>query len=170
MNAFVTARNATILAFLATAAAAAPVREVEITPDPIDNGQQVFTLRIKPGETRSYERMTFDCTYRQEYISQTTDTQGSKVINEPAAFTYRRKDVKLVDDLDCYISFRVPVDLAKLSDMYGRTTFSTNAPVRIARIKITAFTADGKAWSFDLEASGLHKLDTITPAATPSKP
>ena len=145
-------------------AAAGPVREFEITPDPVQGDQQVFTVRITPGETRVYDKMLFECIYHQEFASQTTEAQGSKVIHEPESFTYRRRDVKLVDDLDTHISFRVPISRAKLTEMFGPTAFNTNAPVTIAHMVISAFTAEGKAWSYDLKAEGLRKFDDADPA------
>jgi hypothetical protein len=153
------AATLTWIAALALVAGAGPLREVEITPDPEDNGQQVFTVRLKPGETRTYDLITFACVYHQEFIRQSTDAGGTKGVNEPATFTYRRKAVKLVDDLDTHVSFRVPMGIQKLQDMYGQTTFQTNAPITIARITITASTPEGKAWSFELAASGLHTFD-----------
>lgn len=161
---------ALLLASLNRAAVADPVREIEISPDPAEGGQQIFNIRIKPGETRSYDRITFDCTYHQEYVSQATDTLGKKIVNEPASFTYRAREVKLVDDLDRNIAFRVPVGLPKLMDMFGLTAFNTNAPVTISQIRITAFTAEGKAWSYDLKAEGLHKLESAPAPTPPAKP
>lgn len=156
------------LVLLGMSAAAAPLREIEVTSDPPDGSQQVFTLRIKPSETHAYEKMTFECTYRQEFESQATDSVGSKVVNEPASFTYRRKDIKLVDDLDCYVSFRVPMGIAKLSDMFGKTTFNTNSPIVVSRIRITAFDATGKAWTCSVDAKGLHTF--AADPAVPAKP
>lgn len=144
----------------AQSGSADPVREIEITPDPAAGSQQIFNIRIKPGETRFYDRMTFDCTYRQEFVSQATDTPGAKVVNEQYSYTYRAREIKLVDDLDKNIAFRVPVGLPKLKEMFGLTAFTTNSPVTVSQIRITAFTAEGKAWSYDLKAEGLHKLET----------
>ena len=167
--------SAVLLLSCVLAAAAGPIREIEITPDPVQGDLQVFTVRITPGETRVYEKMLFECIYHQEFASQATESQGAKVVNEPESFVYRRRDVKLVDDLDTHISFRVPISHAKLRDMFGLTAFNTNAPVTISRILITAFTTEGKAWALDLKASGLHKFDdTATAPATnavpPAKP
>jgi hypothetical protein len=153
------------LGTLAIAACAGPVREIEVTSDPEENGQQVFTVRLKPGETRAYDALTFACAYHQEFVRQTTDAEGTKGANEPAVFTYRRKDVRLVDDLDTHVSFRVPVGLKKLQDMYGETAFHPTAPITIARITITASPATGKGWRCTVPATGLH---TFPPSAKPS--
>lgn len=154
---------------MASLAVAGPVREIEITPDPPDGGQQIFNIRFTPGETRVYDRIVFDCVYHQEYVSQATDSAGSKLVNEQYSFTYRAKDIKLVDDLDKNIAFRVPIGLARMKEMFGLTAFTTNAPITIAQIRITAFTAEGQAWTYKLPASGLHKIDAeaATPAAKP---
>jgi len=152
-----------LLAWVLTASAG-PLREVEITPDPAQGDHQVFTVRITPGETHVYEKMTFECTYHQEFTSQATESKGAKVIHEPESFTYRQRDVKLVDDLDTHVSFRVPISYAKLRDMFGLTAFNTNAPVTISRMTITAFTSEGKAWSVELAADGLHKFADTAPA------
>ena len=161
------------LAWLVTVALwgqAGPVREIESTPDPVGNGQQVYTVRIKPGETRTYDLVTFACAYRQEFVRQTAAAAGSKTVNEPAAFTYRRKNVRLVDDLDTYISFRVPMGIRQLQDIYGRTTFHTNALIAISHITITAFVSEHEAWSFDVAASGLHAFEEAAPPHVPAKP
>lgn len=150
------------------AATAAPVREIEITPDPVLGDTQVFTVRITPGETCVYDKMLFACFYHQEFASQATETRGAKVVHEPEFFTYRRRDVKLVDDLDTHISFRVPISRAKLVDMFGVTAFNTNAPVTIAHIVITAYTNESRAWSYDLKAEGLRKFDDTDPAPSTS--
>ena len=167
--------SAVLQSSCAVVATAGPVREVEITPDPVQGDQQIFTIRITPGETRVYDKMLFECIYHQEFASQATASQGTQVVHEPESFVYRRRDIKLVDDLDTHISFRVPISHAKLRDMFGLTAFNTNAPVSISRITITAFTTEGKAWALDLKANGLQKFDDTAPAQStnsvpPAKP
>ena len=132
-------------------------REVEITSDPPENGKQIFTIRMTPATTQNYDKLTVDCTYHQEFSSQATDRTGENRTNEPAFFTYRRKEFKIVDELDCYVSFRVPVAMNMLTEIYGLTAFNTNAPVSVSRLRITAFQKDTPSWSFVLPSSGLHK-------------
>ncbi len=137
---------------------AGPINEIEITPDPLKNGQQVFTFRFNSGETLTYAKITFDCTYRQSFPSQTSDQpSGTKVI-EPAVFTYRAKDVKMVENLDCHVSFRVPMDIHKLQEIYGDHTFNTNYPAIVSKIKVTALKQETVLWSFDLTPEGLHQF------------
>ena len=157
-------RSAVLLLASVVAAAAGPLREIEITPDPVLGETQVFTVRMTPGETCLYDKMLFQCFYHQEFKSQATDTQGAKVVHEPEFFTYRRRDIKLVDDLDTHISFRVPISTAKLIDMFGLTAFNTNAPVTIAHMVISAYTNEGRAWSYDLKADELRKFEDADPA------
>lgn len=145
-----------------------PVRQVEITPDPPDNGQQVFTIRFTPGETKTYDLVTFTCVLRQEFASATTDRRTGNVVHEPESFVYRRKDLKMVDDLDCHVSFRVPVGLDRLKGIYGDTAFYTNAPVTVPRMTIAAFQKKQMIWSFEVPANGIHK-PAIT-IATPPDP
>lgn len=154
---------------LAVAALADPVREIEITPNPPEKDQQILNIRFTPGETVEYEKVTFDCVFHQEFPSEATFKTNSLTVHEPATFTYRRKDVKMVEDLDTHISFRVPLGLDVLVEKYGQTTFNTNYPVSISKIVITA---SGKActWSCELPATGLHKPPFATPKSTRPQP
>lgn len=149
-----------ILLFMATAGitGAGPVNEIEVTPDPPRNGQQVFTVRFTPGETLTYTRITFDCTYRQSFPSQTSDQPSGIKVIEPAVFTYRATAMKMVESLDCHISFRVPLDIHKLQEIYGNHTFNTNYPAVVSKIKVTATEKETVLWSYDLKPEGLHQF------------
>ena len=125
------------------------VRQVWISVDPPRNGQQVLTVRMAPSVTSDYEMLLFRCSLHQEFAWRGTDGKETIRKIDPATFEYRERDVKMVQDLDKYVSFRVPVDLDELRRAYGRTTFATNAPVTISRVKVTAMAGGNDAWSFE---------------------
>ena len=139
---------------------AGPVNEIEVTPDPPKNGQQVFTLRFNPGETMTYAKITFDCTYQQSVPCQTSDQPSGMKIIEPAVFTYRARDVKMDEILDCLVSFRVPLDIHKLEEIYGEHLFNTNYPAVVSKIKVTALKEETVLWSHDLKPEGLFQYAT----------
>lgn len=148
---------AAVLLTLATAGAE-PVREIEITSNPPDpaTGQQLFNVRLTPDETAEYERISFDCVLRQAFTDQATHTKSSMKIHEPAVFTYRRKDVKMVQDLDTHISFRIPVGHQRLQEIFGQTAFNTNYPVTVDRMVITT-SGPQLSWTNEVPASGVHR-------------
>jgi hypothetical protein len=139
---------------LACASLAEPVREVEVTPDPVRDGQQTFDVCLTPGETRTYDKLTIDCVLHQEFPKATTDQQAGTQVHEPAVFTYRRREVKMVEELDVHISFKVPMSFERLKEIYGATTFNTNYPVTVSRLVVTALVKDVKVWSFEVKAEG----------------
>lgn len=148
---------ALLLPFLfLTRAMADPVREIEITSTPPKDGLLIVDVRITPGQTAQYERMTFDCVLRQEFPSEATHLKRETKVHEPAFFTYRRKDIKMVEDLDTHISFKVPVSIGRLMEIYGITTFNTNFPVSVSRIVISA-SSKTLSWTYDIPANGVHK-------------
>lgn len=146
-----------ILTCLAFKCLAGPLTEVEITPDPVQNGSQILTFRMTPGETRTYDVLVFDCVYHQEFVPKTSDRTDQKKVHEPQAFTVRRRDVKMVEDLDVNISFRVPVDLDRLKEIYGPTAFDPEHPVTISRVKISAMVSGVVVWWYEFEAKGVHR-------------
>ena len=136
---------------------AGPLTEVEITPDPVQNGSQIFTLRMTPGETRTIDTLVFECVYHQEFVPRTSDQSSSKIAHEPEVFTVRRKDVKMIEELDVNISFRVPISLARLTEMYGTTAFNPAIPVTVSRIRVSAVVKGDVIWRYEFDAKGLHK-------------
>ena len=149
------------------AAQSAPVSEIEVTPDPSKNGQQIFTIRFNPAETRTYDKLVFDCTYRQEYPHTSSHQPAGTKITEPAVFSYRARDVKMVDSLDCNISFRLPLDVQKLQEIYGEHLFNTNYPAVVSKIKVTAFEKETVLWTYDLKPEGVQEFPA---APMPLKP
>lgn len=154
-----------LLAFICCRLAiAAPVSEIEVTPDPLKNGSQIFTIRFIPADTRTYEKLVFECTYRQEYPNLSSHQPAGNKVVEPAVFAYRTRDVKMVDSLDCNISFRVPIDVQKLQEIYGEHLFNTNYPAVVSKIKVTAFEKETALWTYELKPSGLQEFpDTPVP-------
>ena len=148
---------------LIRSACADPVSGIEVTPDPLKNGCQIFTIRFIPAETRTYEKLIFDCTYRQEYPNLSSHQPGASKVVEPAAFSYRIRDVKMVDSLDCNISFRIPIDVQKLQEIYGEHLFNTNYPAVVSKIKVTAYEKETALWSYQLKPEGLQEFPA-TPA------
>jgi hypothetical protein len=159
-----------LLLSLVGLASADPVREVEIVPDPVQDGQQTFDVCLTPGESRTYDKLTFVCVLHQEFPKATTDQRTGLQIHEPAVFTYRRRDVKMVEDLDVHVSFKVPLSLERLKDIYGVTTFNTNYPVTVSKMTISASVKDATVWSFEVKAGGRHTPVFVAEPQTDKKP
>jgi hypothetical protein len=144
------------------------VREIEITSEPEAGGQQDFNVRITPARTHACSNIEFECVYRQ--VFPWTDAAGrkSRKIHEPVVFTYRRPDVKAVNDLDLNISFRVPVSLDRLGIIYGPKVFNGGFPVAVDRMRISGRAPDGVLWSCEVKASGKHDAADLAAAAAGS--
>lgn len=123
-------------------------REIEVTAETEVEGKQDITVRLRPETTHHCDVIEFECVYHQEFPWE--DARGKKYtkVHEPVSFLYRRTDVKLVNDLDLYISFRVPVDRKDLEARYGSTTFNKNAPITISRVRITGKVGRQALWSY----------------------
>jgi hypothetical protein len=155
---------------LAAIGVAGPVSEVEITPDPPLDGLQTFDVRFTPGETRTYDKLTFDCVLRQEFPKNTTDQRSGVQVHEPEVFTYRRRDVKMVEELDVHVAFKVPVSTDRLKEIFGLTAFNTNYPVTVPRMTITAEAGGKKVWSLVCETKGILRPDGAPPKEAPQPP
>lgn len=140
---------------------AGAIREVEVTPDPPDNGQQIFTVRLRPAETHHCDLILFDFFYHQEFSWITATNSGAMKVNEPVFFTRRERDVNLTADLDKPLSFKVPVGLDRLREKYGKTMFFTNAPVTISRLRMTGQANGETLWQIETRTRGLQ---TVTQA------
>lgn len=133
--------------------------EIEIAPEEEAYGQKDYTVRLLPGKTHRCKVITFGCVLQQKFPWE--DTRGRKYIkvHEPMTYVYRERDVKLVHDLDRYISFRAPIGLDRLKRMYGEKTFNPDHPVVVSRIKMTATGEDGaELWSYELEPKGTYSM------------
>jgi len=137
------------------------VRELEIRCEPEQDGQSDYTVRIRPGASRRYDRVLFECVYHQEFPWEDLRGRSYTKIHEPVRFTYRRADVKLVNDLDAYISFRVPVGHEQLRRMYGPKVFNDAFPVSVPRMRITAVSDGAPAWSYEVAVPGAYDTNSL---------
>jgi hypothetical protein len=148
------------------------IRELKVTFEPPVDGQQDVTIRITPGRTGEFDEFTFDCVLHQEFPWVNARGRAYTKIHEPVVFQHREHPVRLVNDLDRYISFRVPVGRARLEEMYGATMFNRDYPVCVSKIRIAAVAAGAKAWSCDIGTNGTYIATNGTlvlqPAAVPS--
>jgi hypothetical protein len=146
------------------------VREVEIVPEPVQVGHQVFSVRFTPDKTVTYDMIAFECVYRQEFPWE--DVRGRKYtkIHEPVTFAFRRPGVSFVAELDAYVNFRVPLAMPLLVQSYGPTAFNKEYPVTVHRIRITATAGGRKAWFMELAAKGRFDARPLTPYKEPPPP
>jgi len=153
-----------VLVWLATAsfACAGWVREIEIKADPDEDGKRIYSFRFTPDKTCHYKVIEFECFFRQEFPWE--DVRGRKYtkVHEPVTFTFRRENIKFVNDLDAFINFRVPVSRKRLVKKYGDKTFNKDAPIKLDRFRVTA-TANGKTiWDLILRAGGKFDVRALT--------
>jgi len=156
-------RTAILLAWLLSAAVAWAgktnwLREVEIKVDPEEDGKKIYSFRFMPDRTLKYDFIEFECFYRQEFPWE--DVRGRKYtkIHEPVTFTYRCKNIRLVNDLDAYIHFRVPTSRKRLVKIHGEKAFNKEAPITVNRFRITGKAGKKVIWNLVLAAGG--KFDT----------
>lgn len=135
------------------------LKNAEITIDPPEKHLQVVTVRLLPGVTRNYTMLSFDCIYRQEYPWTNSAGRVLKRVTEPIHFTYERPNVKLTDDLDAYVSFKMPIGTEMLRERFGKTTFRENVPVTVPRIRVVARDEFAQVWVYELPTTaGLQLL------------
>ncbi len=151
------------LAFLllcSGALAGPPLSEVEVVPDKKSKGDwRDYTVRLRPSANRHYDRLVFDCVLHQDIEWINADGKKYTKIHEPAAFTYRRKNVKFVRDLDVFISFKAPETRERIERIYGKKMFMKDVPVIISHIKISAYKGKNRLWKIKAPAEG--KYDPI---------
>ncbi|MBU4198676.1 MAG: hypothetical protein L6455_10205 [Kiritimatiellae bacterium] len=63
----------------------------------------------------------------------------------------------MVKGVDCYVSFFVQLGAQRFCDIAGDTNLQTNAPVTVARMKITAFRKGKAAWSIITNDRGKYR-------------
>lgn len=154
------------------------LRVAEITVDPPEKEQQVVSVRMTPGVTRNYTLLRFECVYRQEYDWTNSVGTAQRRVDEPVRFAYDRDNVKLTDDLDAYVSFKMPIGIELLRSRFGATAFRTGVPVTVPRIRIEARDGETTAWAYEVPVApgrqtltDAHRADLAKPAeATTSKP
>ena len=135
------------------------ISELTVTREDEDTGKSIFTVHILPGETQKFDKLKYIITYHQDFPFE--DSRGRKYhkIHEPAVFTYERKKVKLVEDLDNYINFRVPISRERLKIIYGKLTFHPKFPITIPSIKICAYDDGEVVWEHDVKINKSYVWD-----------
>lgn len=132
------------------------VREIEINPDPPESEKQIFTVRFMPDETTIYNQMVFDCALQQELALLTPDGGKTNKICGAGIFISRHRDIKMIKGVDCYVSFFVQTGTQRPCDMAGESRPMTNAPVTVARVKITAYREGKTVWTVNTNARGKY--------------
>ena len=132
--------------------------ELEIQPDPPNAGKQIFTVRFAPNANVLYDQIVFDCTLQQSSVLFAPDGGQTNKIYEVGKFTARQRNVKMVKNLDCYVSFFVQLGTQRACDMAGDPRTSTNAPITVPRMLITAYRKDKAIWTLDTNAKGKYRV------------
>lgn len=161
-----------LAAWGATAACAdPPLREMETRMGrPLPSGISVVQIRMTPTETVEIHRMVFDCVLRQEFLWRGSDGEERLRTIEPARFTHREQNVRMVADLDLHVMFRVPIREEDLLRAYGTRTFRPGFPVVISRIRIEAQDEAGKpVWVVETPMDHVLRFGQA-PAAGPPEP
>lgn len=160
--------GALVLSVALTCSADEWLLAVNIKLEPPDDGQQIVNVCFKPAQSVAYDQVVFECVYRQQFTW--TDSQGHQALKtlEPVAFTYRRAPVNMVADLDCHVSFRAPVSYQRLAEGFGTSTFATNAPIVINRLRIRGERGGACLWRQELSSPGDHVIAATPPPAAPS--
>lgn len=141
---------------------------VGITLDPPDGNQQVVSLAIAPVRTATYDRLAFECVYRQEIPWKDERGNATNKVIEPITFTYRRPNVKLVAELDFFCNFRAPHGYAKLTQDFGLSTFSKDGgPITIDRVRVSGEIDNKTVWTHEFKVPGTH---TVQPPPPPPPP
>ena len=153
----------------ATPAANEWLREVEVRVEPGKPGEAQYQVRMMPDRTLSYEYLSFECIYHQEFPW--TDTRGNKTtkILEPVSFFYRENNVSLTTDLDHHTAFRVPVGLSVLQEKFGDRTFNKDYPIVINIIRISGVATNTTLWTYDVPATGRHVVADLVAADRAAK-
>lgn len=146
------------------------LRTVKIAVEKPDDGQQIFNICLTPNKSVAYDQLIFECVYKQEIPWQDAKGRRQTKVPEPVFFTYRRAPAKLVADLDCNISFRVPVSYERLSQMFAEHTFATNAPITVDRIRIFGERGDARLWEQDFKVPGTYTIEAQKPKPPPPPP
>mgnify|MGYP000871090508 CR=1 FL=1 len=142
-----------------TMAADSWIATIGITIDQPDGNQQVVSLAFKPVKTAVYDKLVFECIYRQEMPW--TDERGKPItkVIEPVTFVYRRANVKLVAELDFFCNFRAPYGYDKLTQDFGLNTFAKEGgPITIDRLRISGEIDGKRVWQYELKAGKVHEI------------
>ncbi len=160
-----TANNLVILLFflfLGLCAEDSKIEELQVTREDEDNGKSIFTVFIRPGETASLDRIEYLVPYHQSFPFEDSRGNSYDKTHGPAVFKYTRQKVKLVEDLDDHVNFRVPVSLDRLKVIYGNLTFHPDYPILIPKIKIVAYSRGKVIWEHDAKINVEYIMDKET--------
>ncbi|MBN1865639.1 MAG: hypothetical protein JW808_12145 [Victivallales bacterium] len=144
-----TAKNLILLLFflsLGLCAEDSKIEELQVTREDEDNGKSIFTVFIRPGETMRLDKIEYLVPYHQSFPFEDSRGNSYTKTHEPAVFKYTRQKVKLVEDLDDHVNFRVPVSFGRLKVIYGNLTFHPDYPILIPQIKIVAYNRGNVVW------------------------
>jgi len=132
--------------------------ELEIQGDPPSAGKQIFTVRFAPGANMLYDQIVFDCTLQQALVLLTPDGGQERKVYEVGKFISRQRNVKMVKNVDYYVSFFVQLESRRACDLAGDPRTSTNAPITVPRMLITAYRQDKAVWALATSAQGKYRV------------
>ncbi len=155
---FVLTAVATLVCIAATAAPY-KILELNIVREEEGTGKTIFTVHMLPGETKKFDKIEYIVVYHQDFPFE--DSRGNKYhkIHEPAKFKYTRRDVKLVEDLDNYVNFRVPTSRERLRIIYGQFAFHAKYPITEPRMIIRAYEDGEIAWEQEIRTDKAYIWD-----------
>jgi hypothetical protein len=135
------------------------IKELDVTREDEETGKSIFTIHILPGKTQKLDKIEYEIDYHQDFPFE--DSRGRKYhkIHEPAVFKYSLKQEKMVEDLDHYVNFRVPVGREQLELIYGTLAFHPQHPITIPRITIKAYNDDKIVWQHTVEINRSYTWD-----------
>ena len=145
-------------------------RAIQVTVEDAVKGKRDFSVRFHPAKTHVCERVEIECIYHQEFPWENVRGKKYIKIHEPVTFEYRRRGVKMVNDLDEYISFRAPYGLDALTRKYGPKVFNDDYPVTVDRLRVTGYAKGEEIWSYEvpvnrqLDAAALARQDAADEA------
>lgn len=151
----------TLFCALAAVASADPYKilELDIAREDEGTGKTIFTVHMLPGQTEKFDKIEYIVVYHQDFPFE--DSRGNKYhkIHEPAKFKYTRRDIKLVEDLDNYVNFRVPTSRERLIILYGKFAFHSKYPITEPRIIIRAYDNGEVAWEHEISTDKAYVWD-----------
>jgi hypothetical protein len=135
------------------------IKELDVTREDEETGKSIFTVHILPGKTKKIDKIEYEITYHQDFPFE--DSRGRKYhkVHEPVVFKYSVKQEKMVEDLDHYVNFRVPLSRGQLELIYGKSAFHPQHPITIPRIVIKAYNGDKIAWQHAVEINRSYIWD-----------
>ena len=159
-------RTLLLILLAATVTAVAAERplfsEIEVSSEPGEDGVRVYTVRLAPDRTATYDLIVYDCVYRQEFPWENFRGKKYTKVHEPVSFVYREKVPRLVAELDHYTNFRVPLSMERLVAAYGHKVFNKDEAVTVDRIRISALKGGVTQWIYEVPAQGKQSGAKLT--------